>query len=121
MEFNEIEWHDSVLKDIQIDRSKPGYKDIVKLVVITKKETRLNLIFESVYRADLQMNFNIIAEETIRSAEMRVKDKLLSSLIKKWKVISQESNNIKLFEINANSTNSTIRIYALRCLIENYQ
>jgi len=118
MEFNSVEWHDCVLKDIQIDRSNPGHKDSVKLVIITKTQKKLNILFEDVFHADLKMNFNVIAEETIRSAEVNDTDEFLLVLKQKWKAFGTRVNKLKHFEINTNSTNSIIKIYALNCYIE---
>ena len=118
MDFNEIEWHDSVLRSIHIDRSNPGYKDIVKLSITTPGLTKLSITFEDVYHADLNMNFNIIAKETIRSAAIDYSSNALDAIKEKWKQLSSEVSKLKQFEITTNSTNSIIAVYALNYRIE---
>ncbi|GAB3910032.1 hypothetical protein [Mucilaginibacter boryungensis] len=118
MDFNEIEWHDCVLRNIYIDRSNPGYQDIVKLSITTPDSKKLSITFEDVYHADLNLNFNVIAEETIRSAEINYSSDALKTIKEKWRQLSAEVSTLKQFEITTNSTNSTITVYALKCHID---
>lgn len=86
MNFNNIEWHDSVLKEIFIDRKNPGENDILVLNIDFQEEGLKSVIFEDVYWSCLNLNFGIIADETILDAYMEGKENEdLKNLYSKWK------------------------------------
>ena len=57
--------HGAILKEMRIDRSNPGYNDIISVVIAWN--TGLNNIFsfKDVYYASLHLNFGVIADEYI--------------------------------------------------------
>jgi hypothetical protein len=117
MNFDEIFWHDSEIQGITIDRTNPGYNDVIEFIIIDPDDTRLKITFEKVYHAEFNMNFHIIASESILSASVSTVD---SFPIKLKELLKFEGplDDLKYFEIEANSTASTMKICALHCRIE---
>ena len=112
MDFNEINWHDSIIKSIIIDRNFPGKNDTVKFEIEWSDNGKGELLFEEVYWANLNLNFGIVAEESILSAlTLGVNDTDLISLYTKWKGLI---NDVKLnvYIINLNSSGGLIKIIA---------
>jgi hypothetical protein len=115
MNFNEFNWHDAIIRNIQIDRSSPGIKDTIVLEMEWPEEKgKTNFIFEEVYWASLHMNFGIVASETLLNAfELEECDSDLKSLYSKWKGLHFDVK-LKIYKFNLNSTGSEIKIIAKR-------
>ena len=114
--FNNFYWHDANIKFIHIDRSKPGENDVVSFLIDWPDEISSSIIeFYDCYGLDMNFNFGIIACESILSAECldRSKSPKLQSIYEKWRKIEVNLDNLMCFQINTNSTNSVINIYAL--------
>ena len=110
MEFNQIRWHDSVIKNIVIDRNCPGKKDIIKLEIEWNSSKKGGLIFEDVYWSRMNFNFGIVADETIMDASaLSADDEDLLKLYLNWK---ETLNDVRLtaYKINLNSTGNEIKI-----------
>jgi len=67
--FNELPWHDSVLESIFIDRSNPGENDSIRIEVEWSDGKHSSIIFHDCYAITADMNFGVIASETILTAE----------------------------------------------------
>ena len=67
-EFNELEWHDSIIEKIEIDRSRPGENDSIEILISWYDGAKNKLRFDNVRWADLNMNFGIVALESIYDA-----------------------------------------------------
>ncbi|MCR4965189.1 MAG: hypothetical protein K6A41_05995, partial [Bacteroidales bacterium] len=52
-EFNELQWHDAVIKNIRIDRSRPGINDIIEFLITWFDGTQSRLCFKDIYWVDL--------------------------------------------------------------------
>ena len=118
MKFNNLSWHDAIIKNIIIDRNNPGKNDSIKIEIVWNDGQCNILSFEDVYWADLDMNFGVICEESIYRAHAEGKEnEEVKSLYKRWRGLI---NNIDLYfyEIETNSTGSRIRIIAQRFLME---
>lgn len=113
MDFNDLYWHDAIVKDIQIDRNNPGIKDIIRFdIEWPEKNGKTNFIFEDVYWAKINLNFGIVADETVLSAtELEENDQDLQNLNAKWGEILKDVK-LKVYKINFNSTGSEIKIIA---------
>lgn len=115
MNFNDFYWHDAVIKNIQIDRKSPGVNDAIIFDIEWPEEKgKANFIFEEVYWASMNLNFGIVANETILSAyELEENDQDLRSLYSKWKGVL---NDVKLkgYKLSLNSTGTEIKIIAKR-------
>jgi hypothetical protein len=112
VKIEDIEWHDQLLTSVKIDRYKPGHNDSIELNVLVD-DSEMVLTFTDVYFADLKLNFGIIAEETIRYAIIKEDDSEIFNIKKKWRNIGVYLDDLFCFEINTNSTNSLIKIFAL--------
>ena len=110
--FNEFNWHDSVIRNIMIDRKLPGRRDQIKIdLEWTDGKTNI-LIFDNVYDAKLSLNFGIECEESIYCAHVKDKEsEEVKELLKKWKGTLNHLN-LCLFTIELNSTCSMINIIA---------
>lgn len=110
MNFNELKWHDSSIKGITIDRNSPGLNDIIKFEMDWIDIGKGELIFEGVYWVSFNLNFGIVAEESIlRAFVVSENDPDLSLLYKRW---NRMIDNVKLnsYTIELNSTGSRIKI-----------
>jgi hypothetical protein len=111
-DFNDLHWHDSVIKRIEIDRNNPGSTDTILLEIAWYNNGVNKIIFEDVYWSKLDMNFGIVAPEQIDYAYIvDESDKSLTDLYNRWGGLI---NNIKLscYLIKTISTGSEIRIIA---------
>jgi hypothetical protein len=112
VKIEDIEWHDQLLTSVKIDRYKPGHNDSIELNVLVD-DSEIVLTFTDVYFADLKLNFGIIAEETIRYAIIKEDDSEIFNIKKEWRNVGVYLDDLFCFEINTNSTNSLIKIFAL--------
>ena len=105
MDYNNFSWHDAIIKNIKIDRTKPGIEDTITFEIQWPDDKgNSSLIFEKVYWADMKLNFGIVAEETIfESMELGEDNEELSNLYTKW---NGAINDVKLktYIIELNST-----------------
>ncbi|MCA9674797.1 MAG: hypothetical protein H6709_06705 [Kofleriaceae bacterium] len=120
-DFNQLPWHDAVLADMRIDRSEPGYRDCVTLVIIWPDETRQRIIFDDCYRLRTDMNFGVIAPDFIYSATAVADAADVSSLVAKWRAIGAEIEGLARFEIMTSSTGSMIQVFARSFRVEDLE
>ena len=66
------------------------------------------------------MNFGIIAEETIRNAEYHEDSEDINEIRRIWENIGADLSDLGKFEIETNSTNSRLIIYACGVLIKDF-
>jgi len=112
MNFNDFKWHDSVIKNITIDRNKPGINDIINFEIDLIDGGKIELIFEGIYWVNMNLNFGIVADETILNAWIGDDtDTDLIDFYSKWRGLM---DNLKLdtFIIELNSTGGIIKIIA---------
>jgi len=120
-EFENLEWHDALLKNIIIDRSDPGVLDNIEIIIKWTNGDSSKLIFREVYMANLDLNFGVIADECISHVNLIKKDDpMFSKLIKKWVNLYEGVLDLKGFEIKTITTNSTIRIFSKNIKIVTY-
>lgn len=112
-DFNDFYWHDAELRNLSIDRRDPGNLDEIRIrVAWPDDELTQTIVFYDCYAAKLDMNFGIVAYESILQAKILEDDPYLDILFNKWKSISLSSNSITCFFIETASTASSISIYA---------
>lgn len=112
-EFLNQDWHDAVLKEINIDRNEPGIKDVITLIIQWPNDDYSKIIFYDVYMINFNMNFGVIAEECISEVNLISKDnETFKALIERWVNIYEDILTISGYEINTLSTNSSIKIFA---------
>jgi len=105
-------WHDAELLKLTIDRKKPGEQDIVVLTIKWPDGQLQDVIFEDCYLLDAKMNFGVIAQESILSAECLSDIGRLSEIKEKWRGVGVLLENLRCYRITTNSTNSQIDVYA---------
>jgi hypothetical protein len=111
-DFQSFEWHDAVILNITIVRANPGERDEVMLQIRWPSEKEATVCFKDCYALEANMNFGIIASETIRSAECIRDSARLADIRRKWATPGVNLDDLKCFEIETASTASRIRIYA---------
>jgi hypothetical protein len=116
MKFEEIDWHDQIILNINIDRTNAGKVDTIELFVLLD-ENQAVIRFNDVYQAELRLNFGVIAEESIKYAINNTEDSELLDIKNRWSKLGAVLDGLNCFEFNTNSTNSFIKIYALSCEI----
>jgi len=116
MEFEDIDWHDQILRGIKIDRENPGNNDSIELeFILNGKKT--TIIFYDVYHAEFNMNFGIISQESLSYGSMTKDGTDIEAIQDKWNSAGAKIDSLTCFEFNTNSTNSLIKIYSLSCVI----
>lgn len=120
-ELLEFAWHDAEIIDINIDRSEPGHRDTVGFVVSwaewqPRPEENISIVeFSNCYALEMQMNFGVIALETIHDVYLEPEHPKLFEIRNFYKV---ENLNCIVFETN--STASFIRVFATSVRIVPY-
>ena len=112
-EFNEYGWHDANLLALSIDRSDPGNLDEVTLKIEWPDGDIERLVFFDCWEFEAQMNFGILANESILSAGCVTDSERLSKIRSRWQASGAQLSDLKCFEIRLNSTGSILRIYAM--------
>jgi hypothetical protein len=116
--FESMEWHDSVLLSLNIDRCDPGERDEVTLVVEWRDGRKEKVRFTHCYALDAQMNFGVTAPESIRAARCIADSPKLAEMRQRWTALGVDLGDLRCFEITTNSTASEIRIYAKRLEVQ---
>ena len=112
MNFNDFEWHDSAIRNIRIDRKRPGIQDTIEFE-IEFDNGLFRIVFLSVYQASFQMNFGIrVEDETIYCARQEGKEnEMVQNFYASWKG-AFDAIPLNYYEIETNSTGSKIQIVA---------
>ena len=113
VDFNELPWHDAILQFIYIDRQNPGEKDVIKLLIHWPDNTSSTIEFYDCYAATMNMNFGIVACESILTAECSFDSSELKTIQQGWLKAGVNLNELKSYKIITNSTNSIISIFSL--------
>lgn len=114
LNFNDFPWHDANLQSIYIDRQNPGERDVVRILIEWPDENHSSYIeFYDCYALNANMNFGIVACESILGAECILESQELAQIKKIWLKMGQDISNLKCYRINTNSTNSILNIFAL--------
>jgi hypothetical protein len=111
--FNSLPWHDAELLSVNIDRLNAGNSDTVELIVKWPDGKQNSLVFNDCYFFNAQMNFGVIAEETILEAMCLAESDKISEIKGRWEPLGVVLDKICCYRINTNSTNSQIDIFAL--------
>jgi hypothetical protein len=112
--FDDVEWHDAVIESIEIDRREPGYRDEVLLVVSLPEGEKTKAVFRDCFALEAQLNFGIIAPESILTARRVSHSTRLDEIRKAWSKLPVDLSDLQCFEIETNSTGGVIRIFARR-------
>ena len=114
----DVQWHDAILLGVEIDRSNPGYRDVMEMEILCPLNGRLIVRFLRVMRMDCIMNFNVAGLESLRSLIVLDADPKIDAVLNAWKAISASLEGLKLYRIETNSTGSIIDIIARDFAIE---
>lgn len=112
--FEGLPWHDSVLLNLTIDRKAPGERDEVLLLIEWTDGRKQTVHFTDCYAMEAQMNFGVIAPESILTAECTPNSPHLAEIRLRWSALSTHLEDLLCFELTMNSTASVIRIFARR-------
>ncbi|WP_232503191.1 hypothetical protein [Parachlamydia acanthamoebae] len=110
--FDDLPWHDANLKDIHIDRSDPGNRDTVEILVEWPDGLISTIEFYDCYALKANMNFGIAANESIFTAQCLIDSDELNLIRNDWLSMGAKLESLKCFRINTNSTNSLIDVFA---------
>jgi len=112
MRIEDLNFHDSILKEITIDRNNPGYRDDVKLRIGLLDDCYIEVVFKDCFKAVIDLNFGVIADETILDFYKSNESEELKLLKEKWLKIGGKVDGLSLYCIKTNSTNSKIKIFS---------
>lgn len=117
MEFDELYWHDSVIKRVEIDRTNPGWHDTIVFEIDWYDSGMGKLLFEDVYWARFDMNFGVVADESIDDAFKSSDDDVdLVKFNDKWHGLINE--NLSCYVIKTSSTGGEFKIIAKEFRVE---
>ncbi len=113
MKFSDLSWHDAIVKTIDIDRSNPGIRDVIKLVVEWPDNDQTSVIvFSDVYWIVMNLNCGIVANESVLSAfELDADNDYENQLRADWRGLIDDIE-LKTYSIDFNSTGSSLVILA---------
>lgn len=119
MNFDDFYWHDAVIKNILINRSNPGNNDTITFEIEwPENRGKAKIIFEDVYWANMNLNFGVVAEETILDASVSEEDEHdLLKLRTRWKGMLTEVK-LRSYKFYLNSTAGEIKIIAVRFKVD---
>lgn len=111
LKFEELYWHDSIIKDIIVDKGADRINDIICFEIDWYDIGLKRLIFENVYWARLELNFGILGNDFIDDAYIAPEADI--DLIKVRNTWDQYINGtLYCFVIKTASTSSEIKIIA---------
>jgi hypothetical protein len=110
MKFNNLCWHDAIIKNIQIDRNNPGNIDTIAIKILWPDNQLNDVIFEDVYWSRMTLGFGIVADECIYEAFITLNDDPdLVSFFSRWKGMI---TGLNCYVVKTSSTGSEIKIIA---------
>lgn len=113
-QFNELPWHDAELLCVTVDRQNPGDEDQVVIDVCWPNGEKNRITFIDCYGFYANMNFGIMASESILEASFVEQSQELEQIREKWRKLGVDLGRLGCFEIKTNSTSSNLCIYALQ-------
>lgn len=120
MNFDKYNWHDTIVRSINIDRSTPGINDEISFEIEWTDGEICLLKFKNVYWSSMTLNFGIIAEDSILDAKILDKnDADLQNFHSKWKGLLDHLS-LNIFYIELNTSGSIIKIIAEGYELMNY-
>lgn len=111
--FNDLPWHDAILRHINISREKPGEQDVIQILIDWPDNNTSTIEFSDCYSFVANMNFGIVASESILTAECIEKSAELMSICNEWANVDVDLKELKCYKITTNSTASVLNIFAL--------
>jgi hypothetical protein len=112
MNFNNCNWHDSIIKRIVIDRNNPGKNDSILIEIIWPDDNEDTICFNGVYWANFNMNFGIVSPENVLNAYLASNDdKIMVDFFLRWKGLIKNVD-LNCYVIELNSTGGSIKIIA---------
>ena len=119
IQFNDFYWHDAVLENIAIDRSKPGVIDEVRLNIKWPNSMGYStIVFEEIYRVIMKLNMGIVASENILHAFLGDNNDIdIANLYLEWKGQFYDVV-LSAYTIELNSSGGFIKILATGFRVE---
>ena len=112
--FETLAWHDAEILKIEIDRHDPGNVDTVALKIKWRDGKIGDVVFEECFKAVLDLNFNVIARETILAAAVVPESPMIEEVRSKWETAGVKLDDIHCYRIETNSTGGLITIVATK-------
>lgn len=120
MSFDEYNWHDSLLLNINIDRKDPGVNDTIELTIKWYGDGYSRIVFREVFLFKANMNFGIEALESIDAAYIASPDDVdLLDFYRGWKG-AYDHFVVNCYIIRTASTGSEIKILATEYEVLDY-
>lgn len=109
MNFNDYQWHDAIIKHINIDRTNPGNKDVIEMKILWPDDTSSLVTFTDVWWCNLSLNFGVVASESILIAQTVENNDTDLQQVYSWRGGTIEHNLVG-YLIETSSTASIIKI-----------
>jgi hypothetical protein len=107
---NRFQWHDAQIANINIDRSSPGLIDSIELKVIWPDGRHSIVTFDDCYAARFELNFGIIANESILDFSIHPEEPLLQETRSIWLQMGVALTDLICARIETSSTASVLLI-----------
>ena len=112
--FLDLEWHDAALLEILIDRRQPGERDEVVLTLRWPDERTQRMRFLDCYGLRANLNFGIVAPESILTATCEADAPECKDTRETWARVGVDLPPLLAFSVETNSTGGRIQILAAR-------
>jgi hypothetical protein len=110
--FDDLPWHDATLIQLLIDRRLPGVRDEVCLQVVWPDGSQSMVKFSNCYAMKADLNFGVIADEQIASADVVDDEQGLADIRDRWRPLGVMLEKLRCYRLETSSTASVLRIYA---------
>jgi hypothetical protein len=110
MEFNELEWHDAVIKKISIDRT-PAENDSISFEMLWPNGEENTIVFVGLRHVNMDLNFGYVGKEFVSTADVIDNSEEIEALKSKWSKIGAVLE-FKCYVIETSTTGGKIKIFA---------
>lgn len=114
--IDEVDWHGIEVNEIFLDRNHPGIMDTLILSFVSPDGTTKKLVFNNCWQANLNMNFGVIATESIEIFEIERESEEVQKFRDFWKFKIEE--DLYFSNITFGSTNSRISVISSEIRID---
>ncbi len=117
MDFNELDWHDAVIKKINFDRT-PAENDSVAFDMVWPNGEQSTVVFTGLRHADLSLNFGYAGSENVAAAYLIESNDEVDAIKSKWLDCGVNSD-IKCYTIETGTTGGIIKLFAESFSVKN--
>lgn len=111
-DFMNLPWHDAEILSLYIDRRDAGARDMVCMEIEWPIGGESEVVFFDCYAMSAEMNFGVLAPESILKVGVLDECAELTQIRSKWARVGVDLHGLRCFSIETNTTASKILIFA---------